>query len=567
MHYVALATDYDGTVAHDGVIDPPTLAALQRLRASNRKLILVTGRELEDLIRVLPEIGVFDLVVAENGALLYWPETKRERLLAPAPEPAFVQALRDAGVNPLSVGHAIVATWEPNETKVLAAIRDLGLELQITFNKGAVMVLPAGVTKESGLRAALKELDISPNNTVAVGDAENDFAFFNLCGMPVAVSNALPMLKDQAVLVTEGARGAGVEELIDRLLKTDLAELDSGNARQTVQLAEPLGEGDPLVIVPQRQSLLLAGASGGGKTTLTTGLVERMAARGFQVLLIDPEGDYEDMDEAIVIGSPQDAPDISKVIDLLLKTDSAVAVNLLGVKLPDRPAFFARLLPELLALRARTGRPHFIVVDEAHHMLPESYDPGGDALPAELKGFLFVTVRPEAVSARVMDCLDRMIAVGDEAGAAIRTFCAAVHLDPPDAPDRVERGEMLTLSRTGPLRHLKVIPGSGTRTRHLRKYAEGKLGDDRAFFFRGPGNALNLRATNLVMFIEMGAGVDEATWEHHRKQGDYSTWIGSSIKDQALTQEVAAIEQGDQPFDAARDAVRTAIEARYTLPA
>ncbi len=567
MHYVALATDYDGTVAHDGVIDPPTLAALRRLRASNRKLILVTGREIDDLVRVLPEIDVFDLVVAENGAALYWPETKQERLLAPAPLPAFVEALRAAGVDPLSVGRSIVATWEPNEGKVLAAIRDLGLELQITFNKGAVMVLPAGVTKESGLRAALQEFDISPVNTVAVGDAENDFAFFNLCGLPVAVANALPMLKDQAVLVTDAPRGAGVTELIDRLLKTDLAELDPGNARQTVQLAAPIGEGDPLVIVPTRQSLLLAGVSGGGKTTLTTGLVERMAAQGFQVLLIDPEGDYEDMEEAIGIGSPQDAPDTDKIIELLLKTDSAVAVNLLGVKLADRPAFFARLLPELLALRARTGRPHFIVVDEAHHMLPDSYDPGGDALPAELKGFLFVTVRPEALSGRVMHCLDRMIAVGDAAGDALRHFCEAVQLVPPDMPDAVPRGEMLTLSRTGPLRHLKVIPGSASRTRHLRKYAEGKLGDDRAFFFCGPDNKLNLRATNLMLFNEMAAGVDEATWEFHRHRGDYSNWIGTSIKDQDLMQEVAAIEQGQDPFDAARDAVRAAIEARYTLPA
>jgi len=128
MHYVALATDYDGTIAHDGVVDAPTLAALERLRASNRKLILVTGRELDDLLRVMPRIDVFDRVVAENGAVLYRPETKEERLLAPAPPPAFVDALRAAAVDPLSIGRAIVATWEPNETKVLGAIRVSGAD-------------------------------------------------------------------------------------------------------------------------------------------------------------------------------------------------------------------------------------------------------------------------------------------------------------------------------------------------------------------------------------------------------------------------------------------------------
>jgi len=566
MHYVALATDYDGTIAHDGVVDAPTLAALERLRASNRKLILVTGRELDDLLRVMPRIDVFDRVVAENGAVLYRPETKEERLLAPAPPPAFVDALRAAAVDPLSVGRAIVATWEPNETKVLAAIRDLGLELQITFNKGAVMVLPAGVNKESGLRAALEELEISPHNTVAVGDAENDFAFFNLCGMPIAVANALPMLKQAAVLVTEGVRGAGVEELIGRLLETDLAELDVGNARQHVVLAKALEGEVTLDFVPQRQSLLLVGASGGGKTTLTTGLLERLAAGGFQALVIDPEGDYDELDSVISVGSALEAPRISKIAELLRKSGTGVAVNLLGVKLPDRPAFFAGILPELMALRARTGRPHFVVVDEAHHMLPHGYDPGGAALPADLKGFLFVTVRPEALSTRVMHCVDRMMAVGDEAGAAMSVFCTANGVPTPDATP-IRRGEMLTLSRTEPLRHMAVIPGTGARRRHLRKYAEGKLGDDRSFFFRGPDGKLNLRATNLVMFVQIAAGVDAETWEFHRRQGDFSRWVELSIKDRELTDEIAGIEQGGQPFEAAREAIQEAIELRYTLPA
>jgi len=539
---------------------------LERLRTSGRKLILVTGRELDDLLRVMPRIDVFDRVVAENGAVLYRPETKEERLLAPAPPPAFVEALRAASVDPLSVGRAIVATWEPNETRVLTAIRDLGLELQITFNKGAVMVLPAGVTKESGLRAALEELEISPHNTVAVGDAENDFAFFKSCGMPVAVANALPMLKQAAVVVTEFARGVGVQELIDRLLATDLADLDTGNARQHVALALELDGQGTLEIVPQRQSMLLAGASGGGKTTLTTGLLERLAASGFQVLVIDPEGDYDDLDSVIGVGSAHEAPRINKVVELLRKSGAGVAVNLLGVKPPDRPAFFAGLLPELLALRARTGRPHFVVVDEAHHMLPHGYDPGGAALPADLKGFLFVTVRPEALSTRVVHCVDRIMAVGDEAGAAIGVFCAATGLLAPNASARVPRGEMLTRSRTEPLQRLAVIPGTGARRRHVRKYAEGKLEDDRSFFFRGPEGKLNLRATNLVMFVEIGAGVDGETWEFHRRQGDFSRWVGLSIKDRELMDEITEIEQGEQPFEEAREAIQGAIERRYTLP-
>ncbi len=226
MHYVALATDYDGTIADGGVVDKPTLAALERFRDGARRLILVTGRDLADLQRVMPRLDLFNLVVAENGALLYDPANHEVQALGDAPPLAFVDRLRELGVAPLWLGQVVVATWEPNEGKVLSAIRDLGLNLEITFNKGAVMVLPAGVTKASGLRGALAQLGLSPRNCIGVGDAENDLAFLDVCGLRVAVANALPSVKQRAAFVTAGTRGAGVAELIDQLLATDLTEFD-----------------------------------------------------------------------------------------------------------------------------------------------------------------------------------------------------------------------------------------------------------------------------------------------------------------------------------------------------
>ena len=108
--------------------------------------MLVTGRELDELLGIFPEIGRFDRVVAENGALLYDPATKAARDLAPPPPPPLLDELRRRGV-PFSVGRSIVATVEPHEHAVLAAIRDLGLEWHVIFNKGSVMALPSGVTK------------------------------------------------------------------------------------------------------------------------------------------------------------------------------------------------------------------------------------------------------------------------------------------------------------------------------------------------------------------------------------------------------------------------------------
>ncbi len=223
MHYLALCCDYDGTLASDGQLSRATIEALERLTASGRHLVMVTGRELDDLQKVCPRLDLFGYVVAENGALLYRPATGIETPLGPAPSARFVEALRAHGVGPISVGRVIVATWKPHETRVLETIRDLGLELQVIFNKEAVMVLPAGINKASGLAQALDRLGLSPRDAVGVGDAENDHAFLSTCACAVAVANALPSLKEEADFVTRGDHGAGVEELIDELLRDDLA--------------------------------------------------------------------------------------------------------------------------------------------------------------------------------------------------------------------------------------------------------------------------------------------------------------------------------------------------------
>src|SRR4051812_2634622 len=112
MRFFALATDYDGTLAHHGEVAGATVEALHRLRASGRKVILATGREVPALQKALPRLDLFARVVAENGALLSSPKDGREQALAEAPPEPFVQALRAPNVAPLSIGRAIVASRE-----------------------------------------------------------------------------------------------------------------------------------------------------------------------------------------------------------------------------------------------------------------------------------------------------------------------------------------------------------------------------------------------------------------------------------------------------------------------
>lgn len=222
--FAALACDYDGTLAHEGRVAPATLSALERVGAGGWGLVLVTGRELPDLRRVFPELGCFDRVVAENGALLARPATGDERVLGDPAEPALLEALRACGVTPLSAGRSIVATREPYQAAAREVIRSLGLKRQIVLNKGAVMLLPSGVDKAFGLEHALQDLAIPPFRTIGVGDAENDLTFLHHCGYAVAVGNALPEVCEQVDFVTEGENGAGVVELIERLLGDALPE-------------------------------------------------------------------------------------------------------------------------------------------------------------------------------------------------------------------------------------------------------------------------------------------------------------------------------------------------------
>jgi phosphoglycolate phosphatase (TIGR01487 family) len=221
LRFQVLASDYDGTLAHEGVVADSTLAALRRVRASGRKLVLVTGRELPELRDLFTSMDFFDLIVAENGAVMHFPATGEDRLLAAKADKSFVRHLAHQGI-PVSVGRSVVATVRPHDKVVLKIIQEFSYPLQVIYNKEAVMVLPVGVSKASGLSAALKELGLPESEVIGIGDAENDLAFLKKCGLSVAVANAIPALKKRVDRVTVGEDGSGVVETIYKLLANEL---------------------------------------------------------------------------------------------------------------------------------------------------------------------------------------------------------------------------------------------------------------------------------------------------------------------------------------------------------
>ena len=564
MYFLALAADYDGTIADNGVVAAETLDALRRFKQAGGRLVLVTGRRIPSLQRAFPELSVFDRIVAENGAVLLDPAKNEERALAPPPPQQLVEALTRRGVTPLHVGRSIVATWEPQDKVVLQEIKALGLEAQIIFNKGAVMVLPPGVNKASGLAEAMRDLGISTSNVVGVGDAENDHAFLRACGCGAAVANALPALKDLADIVLRGDHGHGVAELVGLML--DEASPLRPPRRHDLLLGTD-GEGREVRVRARDGSVLIAGMSGIGKSALATALTERMVESGFQFCILDPEGDYAALADSVCVGDAKTPPVVDEALDLVRKVSANVVINMQALALADRPMCFNRMVTSLLALRGTSGRPHWILVDEAHHSMDASRTDMEDLLPKNLSAVIFITVHPEAMSASALKSVGTVIALGEKANETIAAFCRQIGADVPGGLPQLASDQVLVWERWSgqPPIAVKAITSKQVRVRHKSKYAEGELEPDASFYFRGPTGKLRLRAQNLMLFLQVAQGVDEETWQYHRERGDYSAWFRDVIKDKELADETEAIER-DDAIDAQTSLARVseAVKRRYT---
>jgi HAD superfamily hydrolase (TIGR01484 family) len=553
MRYHVLAADYDGTLAHDGTVSAETLASLRRLVESGRRLILVTGRRLAPLREIFPELGLFERIVVENGAVVYDPATDQQVLLAEPPSPEFAAKLQDRGVHRVEFGEVIVATWRPNEHVVLEAIRELGLELQIIFNKDAVMVLPSGINKAVGLRAALDALGLSPLNTVAVGDAENDLAMLHQCGLSAAVSNALDSVKAVADVVLSTPRGAGVQELIERLLENDLA--DVGRTRTGVLKIGTRAQGEPLVVPLHADSLLVSGGPGGGKSLFGLGFLEQLTAGGGQACILDPEGDYVGLESAVVLGTAERAPEIEEVVGVLEQPHKHAVVSCFSLPKDERAEYFHSLLLALRDLRAWSGRPHWIVVDEAHYALPRGRDDLTAAVQEWHGGLLLISAYHDRIAPAVVAAMQWIICISQDVAESVSVCQQAMGCFTSTVPEplpaaksgHVPKRQALLWRRNEPTpRWFEPVVPRAENQRHQHSYYDGDLEPQQRFVFRGPHGKLNLEVQNVRIFLQIAEGLDEETWEYHRRRNDYSRWFESVIQDVDIAEQLSAIENNCQ---------------------
>lgn len=559
MHFLALAVDYDGTIAESGNVPEQVCTALATLRDSGRKLLLITGRELQALKHHFDRLDLFDLVVAENGALLYDPRTDTEELIADSASTELVQRLREKGVSPLSVGRSVIATWHPFEGAVITSIRELGLELQMTFNKDAVMVLPSGVNKASGLSAALLRLGICELNVVGVGDAENDHAFLAICGCAAAVNNAIESIKAQADICLRNDHGQGVCELIDMLLEKDAALVPV--ERIGMELGQT-ADARKVWLAPE-SVMLVIGNSGSGKSSYVTWLTERMveARQGF--CIIDPEGDYLSLDGAVTVGGLTVPPTTEESLHHLLLARLNVVVSTLALDPPARVQLFGELLPFIQQLRSTSGRPYWLVVDEAHYMLPHCA-----AWPAGFlanMGAVIVALDFDQVCPSLLEAVDVLVTLGSTARELVQRYAQHTQRSSPEFAPRTSAPEycfLWELRKGNEVVQMTPQQPQQKHHRHSGKYAVGDVGDWHAFYFP----SLDQRASNLAEFLSSLARLDDGAFCQHREARDFSNWFREVIRDDVLANETHLLETDASV--ASQDAlarIARLVQARYHL--
>ena len=544
-YFRALVLDYDGTLTTSGRPSEDLLHKLEVLRKTGVKLVLATGRTMSRLRQEFLDVNAwFDILVVENGALLYRQGIARS-LSPPVPE-TLDDALADQQI-PFERGQVLVACKAQHDGVVLEQLSRLHLDCQIARNRAEIMIVPAGVSKGSGLMHALDSLRVSPHNTVAVGDGENDFSMFKRCELGVAVSNALAPVKFEADVVLDLPAGEGVKQLLDAPFLLGQEFLEPKRWRVTLG-HNP--EGRAVTLPGSAINLLVTGGSGGGKSFSTGLIAEQLIELGYSVCVFDPEGDHVGLGRfrgVVLLGGQEPLPRPEQLARIVQHRFESVVVDLSQRSPDERVAYVKEALHVLKAQRALSGCPHWIVADEAHGSFGTSlaarFVESGD------KGYCLVTYLPSALRGMVPITFDYVLVLpGGTHASQVAGAVGAITGIEPEAVERFlghegQRGQALLVHvATQAVEALTLAPRTLKHVRHQHKYSSGSVPSERRFYFRTDDGLNGASAGNMVEFYRELDRSDDATLIHHAVSHDFSRWIEAVLRDEELAIELREIE-------------------------
>lgn len=570
MRLSVLALDYDGTIASNNELDGDVRAAVSAARRSGITVLLVTGRILDDLRRVAGDLDFVDAVVAENGAVVHFPDSGHTSLLAPAVPEAL---LADPVVRQMRVGagQALVDAEADDAPRLLEVIRRLELPLVLAFNRSRVMVLPQGVSKATGMRTALTMLRRSVRNTLAIGDAENDYEMLRVAEAGAAVAWGSPSLRAVADQVVSGSGPPAVAKYIEGV--TGRMRLPRRTGRRRLHLGYT-DAGQEFSLAVRGRNVLVAGDAKSGKSWAAGLLCEQLILHGYSVCVLDPEGDYaalERLPGVVVLGGEDDPPTPRDLLRALRYPDRSVVIDLCRLKHQDKIGYIRAALPALNVMRRRTGLPHRIVVDEAHYFLHDAQ--AGSLLDFEMNAYTIVTYWASRLPRQLLEATEVIIVtcVSNPAEIdALMSLCPTCQ-DADMAHWRAVLGHLplgravalpVTTESEGELRLFNMGRRLTPHVRHREKYVDVPVAEPRAFAFSG-----GTRARTLREFVEALERARHGDLDGYLRRGDFSRWIDDVFGDHALADQLRVQEgryRGGRDADTVPELV-DAIRSRYDL--
>jgi hydroxymethylpyrimidine pyrophosphatase-like HAD family hydrolase len=584
MYFKIIALDLDGTIAMDDYIEPATFNVIRNLKKAGHSIILVTGRRLNAIEKLGPFEDLCEAIVAEDGASIYFPSNQSVILPFGHLAPEVVKALYQLNI-PLEKGMALVATTMPYNQQVVEAIASTGSAATVEYNKGAVMVLPPGATKGTGLWIALRELGYSIHNVMAFGDAENDRSLFEQAELAVAVRNADPGIKELADILLVKDNGAGVREFLQDLLdKKPLPAFKSRDKRNVV-----LGnhdDGTPMSIDPLTLTLRntgIFGSSGSGKSWLGGLISEKLLRMEYQICIIDPEGDYRGLrafpNTLLLGGVESPPPNGSEVSTLMEYSNMSLVLDLSQYIHEEKINYVHKLMGTLLNLRERRGKPHWFLIDEAHYFCENDQMPVARMLAERMDegGFTLVSYRPGEIAESILKNLDHLMITQldhDMQGEKVLSLVCQQEYE----PSLHEYLESLTSRQVyffmkddvDPCtRRQGTVEIESTRRqvphiRHLHKYLRAPLPASKHFYFnhRHSDTAIP-SASSMYDFLRIIPRVPPQTLAYHLHRGDFESWVYSTLHDEELSRRIRKIANRHLAEDQLTQALTEAVASRY----
>jgi hydroxymethylpyrimidine pyrophosphatase-like HAD family hydrolase len=577
MKLSVIALDYDGTSTRDDRLDRPMREAIADARRLGVAVMLVTGRRLDDLRRVAGRLQFVDSVVAENGALVHFPDGGLTTTLAPPIPPAFIARLQQEGIT-FQAGQCLIEADASAAPRMLNAIRELELPIVLVFNRSRVMALAQGISKATGLRAALEALRKSPRNAVAVGDAENDHELLRFAEVGAAVEWGSASLRAAADMVIAGVGPVAVADFVRGLAATGrLPTIPRARRRLILGHTE---DGREFSLGVRGRNVLIMGETNSGKSWLAGLLCERLILHGYSLCVIDPEGDYRTLDAlpgVRVLGGEDDPPTPRALLHALRYPDRSVVIDLSCMEHHAKLAYIRSVLPVLNVMRRRTGTPHRIIVDEGHYFLRDAAE--HKLLDLDFNGYTVVTYWPSQLPLDLVAATEVILVTRESNRTeidALRHHCTAcehlgdsawdvlqtLQIDQAAAlPVTTEAGSNLQVFTIGE----RLTP----HVRHRQKYVDVPVGDAQAFVFHPNGRGRTSRAHTLREFVMVLDELDLTQADGYLRRGDFSRWIADVFGDRALARELQKHER-EYVQSRSEDAVTriaAAVKSRYELTA